>query len=318
MATVETGLRFAKLALLVNALLAIGKIATGILGNSYVLVADGIESTADIFSSVIVWGGLRVSILPADENHPFGHGKAEPVAGIVVSMILLAAALLIAVQSVHEILTPHHPPAWYTLPVLVVVVLVKETLFRVAFRAGRSLESTALKSDAWHHRSDALTSAAAFVGIAIALIGGRGYESADDWAALLACGVVAWNGLRLLRAALDEVMDAAVSPEITTAVRSLAADVEGVVAIEKCRIRKVGLHLALDIHVVVNGELTVRRGHEIAHQVKDRLLQSQHRINDVTVHIEPGARGIASGRPPGPHEPGLPQRGAAQDHLEHG
>ena len=287
MATVETGLRLAKLALLVNALLAIGKIATGILGNSYVLVADGIESTADIFSSVIVWGGLRVSVLPADENHPFGHGKAEPVAGIIVSMILLAAALLIAVQSVHEILTPHHPPAWYTLPVLVVVVLVKETLFRAAFHAGRSLESTALKSDAWHHRSDALTSAAAFVGITIALIGGKGYESADDWAALLACGVISWNGLRLLRLALDELMDASVSPDVVDQVRGLAAAVEGVAAIDKCRIRKSGLHLALDIHVVVDGELTVRRGHEIAHLVKDRLLASQHRINDVTVHVEP-------------------------------
>ncbi|HEU0009290.1 MAG TPA: cation diffusion facilitator family transporter [Verrucomicrobiae bacterium] len=287
MATVETGLRIAKLALFINALLAIGKIATGILGNSYVLIADGIESTADIFSSVVVWGGLRVSVLPADENHPFGHGKAEPVASIIVSMILLAAGLLIAVQSVHEILTPHHPPAWYTLPVLVVVVLVKETMFRAAFRAGRSLESTALKSDAWHHRSDALTSAAAFVGISIALMGGKGYESADDWAALLACGVITWNGLRLLRAALDELMDASVSPEVVAQVRELAAAVEGVAAIDKCRVRKAGLHLALDIHVVVDGDLTVRRGHEIAHRVKDRLLASQHRINDVTVHIEP-------------------------------
>ena len=290
MATVETGLRIAKLALLVNALLAVGKIATGILGNSYVLIADGIESTADIFSSVVVWGGLRVSVLPADENHPFGHGKAEPVASIIVSMILLAAALLIAVQSVHEILTPHHPPAWYTLPVLVVVVLVKETLFRAAFRTGRSLESTALKSDAWHHRSDALTSAAALIGISIALIGGKGYESADDWAALLACGVISWNGLRLLRSALDELMDASVSPEVVAQVRELAATVEGVAGIDKCRIRKSGLHLALDIHVVVDGALTVRRGHEIAHLVKDRLLASQHRINDVTVHIEPASR----------------------------
>jgi cation diffusion facilitator family transporter len=294
MATVETGLRIAKLALLINALLAIGKIATGILGDSYVLIADGIESTADIFSSVIVWGGLRVSVLPADENHPFGHGKAEPVASIIVSMILLAAAVLIAVQSVHEILTPHHPPAWYTLPVLVVVVLVKETLFRAALRAGHSLESTALKSDAWHHRSDALTSAAAFVGITIALVGGKGYEGADDWAALLACGVICWNGLRLLRAALDELMDASVSPQVVAQVRELAAAVEGVTAIDKCRIRKSGLHLALDIHVVVDGDLTVRRGHEIAHLVKDRLLASQHRINDVIVHIEPLTRHILS------------------------
>lgn len=289
MATVETGLRLSKLALLINAALAAVKIVVGVLGNSYVLIADGIESTADIFSSVVVWGGLRLAVLPADENHPYGHGKAEPVAGIIVSLLLLGAAVLIAVQSLHEILTPHRAPAWFTLPVLLVVIVTKETLFRVALRAGTSIESTALKSDAWHHRSDALTSAAAFVGITIALIGGPGYEGADDWAALLACGVVAWNGLRLLRGALDELMDAAVSPEVVTAVRQLAATVEGVAEVEKCRVRKVGLHLALDIHVVVDGELSVRRGHEIAHLVKDRLLASQHRINDVTVHIEPSA-----------------------------
>jgi len=290
MSTVETGLRLSRLALVINALLAGVKIAAGVLGNSYVLIADGIESTADIFSSVVVWGGLRVAVIPADENHPFGHGKAESVASVFVSVLLLGAALLIAVQSVHEILTPHRSPAWFTLPVLFAVIVIKETLFRLAFRAGSSLESTALKSDAWHHRSDALTSAAAFVGISIALVGGAGYESADDWAALIACGIIAWNGLRLLRAALDEVMDAAVSPAVVAGVRKLAADVEGVIAIEKCRIRKSGLHLALDIHVVVDGSLSVRRGHDIAHQVKDRLLQSQHRINDVTVHIEPASK----------------------------
>lgn len=287
MASIETGLRLSMLALVVNTLLAAIKIAAGILGHSYVLIADGIESTADIFSSLVVWSGLRVAVLPADEKHPYGHGKAESVASITVSLLLLGAALLIAAQSVKEILTPHQAPHWFTLPVLLAVIVTKEILFRFTFRAGDSLASTALKGDAWHHRSDALTSAAAFLGIAIALIGGPGYESADDWAALLACGVIAWNGLRLLRAALDELMDATVAPEIVAAVRRLAADVEGVIAIDKCRVRKAGLHLTLDIHVVVNGNLTVHRGHEIAHQVKDRLLESPHRINDVTVHIEP-------------------------------
>ena len=296
MATIETGLRLSKLALLVNALLAAVKIATGILGNSYVLIADGIESTADIFSSLVVWSGLRVAVIPADENHPYGHGKAESVASVVVSMLLLGAALLIAAQSVREILTPHLAPAWFTLPVLLVVIVIKEILFRLAFRAGQSLESTALKSDAWHHRSDALTSAAAFVGITIALVGGPGYEGADDWAALIACGVIARIGLRLLRAALDELMDASVAPDVVAAVRRLAMDVENVRAIDKCRIRKSGLHLALDIHVVVDGELSVREGHDISHLVKDRLLASPHRIQDVTVHIEPEKkRGPAAG-----------------------
>ena len=291
MSTVETGLRLSKLALLINAVLAAIKIAAGVIGNSYVLIADGIESTADIFSSVVVWGGLRVAVIPADENHPYGHGKAESVASMLVSMLLLGAALLIAAQSVREIMTPHQAPHWFTLPVLLAVIVIKETMFRLAFRVGSSIESTALKSDAWHHRSDALTSAAAFLGIAIALIGGPGYESADDWAALLACGVIGWNGFRLLRSAMDEVMDATVSPDTVASVRRLASGVDGVIGTEKCRIRKIGLHLALDIHVVVDGDLSVRHGHEIAHLVKEQLLASQHRINDVTVHIEPAVSG---------------------------
>jgi len=292
MATVETAVRLSKLSLLINTALAAIKIATGVAGNSYVLIADGIESTADIFSSVVVWGGLRLAVLPADENHPFGHGKAESLASVMVSLSLLGAAAFIAAQSIHEILTPHRSPAWFTLPVLLLVIVTKEILFRYVSRAGRSLESSALQSDAWHHRSDALTSGAAFVGIAIALIGGKGYENADDWAALVACGVIAWNGLSLLRTALNEVMDSAASPEIVAAVRRLAAEVTGVADIEKCRIRKSGLNLSLDIHVMVDGDLSVREGHEIAHLVKDRLLSSPHRINDVTVHIEPARAGM--------------------------
>jgi len=281
------GLRLSLLAVAINALLAIGKIVTGAVGNSYALVADGIESTADILSSLIVWSGLRLSLKPADANHPYGHGKAEPIAAMLVAAMLLGAAILIAMQSIREILTPHHAPKWFTLVVLLAVIVIKEILYRSVSKVGNDLESASLKGDAWHHRSDALTSAAAFVGISIALIGGRGYESADDWAALAACGVIVWNGLRLLRAALDEVMDASVSPEVTELLKTIAAGVEGVTGIEKCRVRKSGLHLAMDIHVRVDGNMSVHRGHAIAHQVKDRLLASQHRINDVTVHIEP-------------------------------
>ncbi len=287
MSNVASGLRISLLGIVVNLVLAGTKILTGVLGQSYVLIADGIESTADILSSLIVWSGLRVSSIPADENHPYGHGKAEALASAAVALMLLGAAVLIAVQSYRQIIQPHHAPKAYTLIVLVVVILVKEVLFRLAWRTGSSLDSVALKADAWHHRSDALTSAAAFVGITIALVGGKGYETADDWAALVACGIIAWNGLRFLREALNEMMDAAVSPGIVQEVRRLAREVDGVMDIEKCRIRKLGLHLALDIHVVVNGDLSVRDGHTIAHKVVEKLRCSQHRINDVTVHIEP-------------------------------
>jgi cation diffusion facilitator family transporter len=285
--SVAAGLRISLLAVSINALLAIGKIATGLLGNSYALIADGIESTADVLSSFIVWGGLRLSIKPADANHPYGHGKAESIAAMIVSLMLLGAALVIAVQSIREIRTPHHAPEWFTLVVLLVVIVIKETLYRRVFKVGNRLESSSLKGDAWHHRSDALTSGAAFIGISVALLGGRGFESADDWAALAACGVIAWNGLRLLRAALDEVMDAGVSPEVTELLKSIAAQVDGVAGIDKCRVRKSGLHLAMDIHVRVNADMSVRQSHALGHQVKNRLLSSPHRINDVTVHIEP-------------------------------
>jgi len=284
---IKSGLRLAALGAVLNALLAAGKILAGVLGHSYALVADGIESSLDVFSSVIVWGGLRVAVKPADANHPFGHGKAESIAALAVAGLLFGAAILIAVHSIREILTPHHSPAPFTLVVLLAVIVVKESLYRLAFKTGRRLKSAALKGDAWHHRSDALTSAAAFIGISIALLGGPGYESADGWAALAACGVITWNGQRLLREALDEVMDASVPTGIVELVRSIANQVEGVVDVEKCRVRKSGLHLAMDIHIVVDGAITVREGHAIAHRVKDRLLASELGINDVSVHVEP-------------------------------
>jgi cation diffusion facilitator family transporter len=287
MAALQSALKLSTVALAINAALAAIKIAAGVLGNSYVLIADGIESAADVFSSFVVWAGLRVAVRPADANHPYGHGKAEAIASAIVSLSLLGAAVILAVQSFREILAPQGPPRLFTLPVLIVVILIKEFLFRRVASAASSLGSAALKADAWHHRTDALTSAAAFVGIAIALIGGRGYETADDWAALVACAIIAWNGVRLLRETLDEMMDASVSPETVAALRKLAGEVEGVVAIEKCRVRKLGLHLALDIHVVVDGDLSVRRGHAIAHDVVKTLRASPHKVNDVTVHIEP-------------------------------
>jgi cation diffusion facilitator family transporter len=281
-----------------NVVLAIVKIATGILGHSYALIADGLESTVDIVSSLVVWTGLKISALPADADHPYGHGKAESIAGIVVALALLAAAVVIAAQSLREIITPHHAPAWYTLLVLALVIGTKETLFRFVFRVGTALTSTAVKGDAWHHRSDALTSAAAFVGISIALLGGKGYESADDWAALLACGVIAFNGYRLLRAALDELMDAAVAPPLQQQVRQLAQAVPGVLGVGACRMRKSGLGLFVDLQIQVDGNLSVFRGHAIAEQVTDRLQASALGVAGVMVHVEPEFLGVDA-PPPG-------------------
>lgn len=294
---VITGLRASLLGVAVNAALAIIKVATGIAGNSYALIADGIESSADILSSAIVWSGLRIAGEPPDPMHPYGHGKAESLAGFAVALALLGAAALIAAEAIHNIATPHLLPKWFTLPVLVMVIVTKEFLYRRVRKVGRDLGSKALLGDAGHHRADALTSIAAFIGISIALIGGPGYESADDWAALFACVVIAYNGVHLLRVALHDVMDGAVPGEVQHRIRSVAASVEGVTGVEKCRVRRSGLGLMMDIHVEVDGDMTVTESHRIAHLVRDMLVGSGLSIADVVVHIEP-TQSVPSDYPP--------------------
>jgi cation diffusion facilitator family transporter len=285
----RSGARVALVGMGANVLLATAKILAGALGNSYVLIADGIESALDIAGSAIIWGGLKFAARPADETHPYGHGKAEPVAAIIVSLGVLAAALVIAVRSVHEIFQPHHAPAPFTLAVLIVVVAVKELLFRIVDRLGRNAGSTAIQTDAWHHRTDAMTSVAAFIGISIALIGGPRWQSADAWAALFACVLIAANGWRLFYPALHEVLDTAPRGEIIERVRVAAEAVPGVLEIDKCFVRKMGLEYYVDLHVGVDERISVRAGHELAHEVKDAIKQTNPRIADVLVHIEPAA-----------------------------
>lgn len=287
MQSIGPGLGIAGSAMAINLVLALIKISTGVIGNSYALIADGIESTSDIFSSLIVLSGLQISSKPADQSHPYGHGKAESLAGMAVALFLIGAGVLIAVQAIREILTPHQSPAWFILPILAIIIVVKEGLYRRMYSVSSDLDSSSLRGDAWHHRSDAITSLAVFVGISIALIGGTGYESADDWAALLAVAIIFVNGIRLLRPALDEVMDASVSDDVEQQVISIASSVEGVVAIEKCRIRKSGLGYLMDLHVEVDSSISVKNGHAIGHMVNDRLMQSSIPITDVVIHIEP-------------------------------
>jgi cation diffusion facilitator family transporter len=283
----QTGARFALFGLIVNVFLAAAKILAGVVGHAYVLIADGIESALDVGGSIVIWAGLTFAARPPDTSHPYGHGKAEPIAAVVVALGVLAAAVVIAVQSVREIFLPHHAPAPWTLAVLVVAVIVKETLYRYVIRFGRKVESTAVKTDAWHHRIDAMTSIAAFIGISVALIGGKAWQSADDWAALVACVLIAWNGYRLARPAFFEIMDTAPRGKFIRSIREAARSVPGVVEVEKCRARKMGLDFYVDLHVGVDGNMSVHEGHEIAHRVKRAIQQSDSRIADVLVHIEP-------------------------------
>ena len=285
------GMRAALMAMAVSGVLGGVKVIAGVAGHSYALVADGVESLLDIVSSIAVWGSLKVAAADPNQRFPYGYGKAEPLAGLVIAAGLVVVAGVLAVQSVHEIRLPHQTPAPFTLIVLIVVVAVKELLFRWLVRTGREIESRAMESDAWHHRSDALTSIAAFIGISIALWGGKGYESADDWAALAACALIAYNGVRLFRDALREILDAAPHGETLHRIRSVAAAVPGVTGIDDCRARKSGLGWLVDIHVEVDGEMPVREGHRIAHAVKDALLASDAGVLDALVHIEPSGHG---------------------------
>jgi len=272
---------------LLNLGLAVVKFAGGILGNTYALVADGVESLLDAFSSVVVWAGFRVAARPPDVNHPYGHGKAEPLAAMVVALVVFGACVWIAVHAVREIVTPHQGPHWATLPLLALIVAAKYGFSRRLLGEGEREGSTALRAEAWHHYADALTSAAAFAGITIAVVGGEGYEAADDWAALLACVIIATNGVKIFRRALDDVMDLAAPESFDAEVRAVALAVPGVRGLDKCRVRKSGLSHLVDIHVEVDPALSVRRGHDIAGAVKHALLSSPLRITDVLVHIEP-------------------------------
>ena len=283
----KRSLRVTFIGMAVNALLSIAKLVAGIVGNSYALVADSVESLADVFSSIIVWRGVVVAAAPADEDHPYGHGKAEPIAAATVAAILLIAAVGISIQATREMFAPHPGPQPFTLVVLLITVAIKETLFRFVAHEGAQLESSVVRTDAWHHRSDAITSLAAAVGISIALVGGRGFESADSIAAVVAAIIIAWNGWRLLRPALDELMDTAPSESFNAQIKKIAAGISGVSAVEKCKVRKMGFHYFVDLHVEVNPEMTVQRGHEIAHSVKDEIRRQLPAVHDVLVHIEP-------------------------------
>jgi cation diffusion facilitator family transporter len=285
----KRGLRTTFLGLAVNTLLSMAKFAAGILGHSHALVADAVESLADIFSSLIVWRGLVLAAEPPDADHPYGHGKAEPIAAAIVSTILLGAAAWITIQACRAMGQPHDSPRPFTLLVLIGVMIVKESLFRFVLSEGVSVQSSAMRTDAWHHRSDAITSLAAALGISVALLGGKAYSAADEIAAIVAAVIIAWNGCRLLRPALNELMDTAPDREIVESIKQTAAAVPGVDCVEKCLMRKVGYHYFVDMHVQVNPQMTVQRSHEIAHEVKDKIRNRFHTVRDVLVHIEPSA-----------------------------
>jgi len=270
-----------------NALLAIIKWVTGYFGNSYALIADAIESTTDFFSSFLVLFGLKYASRPADKNHPYGHGKAEPLVTFLVVGFLITSAIVIAHESIKHIRTPHEPPKAFTLFILAAIILWKEISYQLVIRKSKETKSTLLKADAWHHRSDAITSVTAFIGISIALIMGKGYEAADDWAALFASAFILYNCYLIFRPALGEIMDEHHYDDLIDQIRTLSIKVPGIVATEKCQVRKVGMRYFIDLHIIVDGDISVREGHDIAHTLKDNLMHELPELANILIHVEP-------------------------------
>jgi len=284
---VQGNVRAVALGLGINAVLGVAKLTAGLAGHSHGLTADAVESAVDLLGSAVVWRGVIVAARPADEEHPYGHGKAEAITAAGVATLLLLAAAAIAGQSLQDLFRPRTAPEPWTLGVLAVVILVKELLFRLVLKQGEISGSAAVRMDAWHHRSDAVTSLAAAVGIFVTWVGGAAWVSADTTAALFAAAIVGWNGWRFLRPALEELMDATPSPEITDAIRNTAETVGGVDNVEKCLVRRMGWQLLVDMHVRVRHDMTVAQSHEIAHRVKDAVRGRMPEVHDVLVHIEP-------------------------------
>ncbi len=283
----KTAVKTTYFSILSNASLAILKWIAGYFGNSYALIADAIESTTDIFSSFLVLLGLKYSSKPADKNHPYGHGRIEPLVTFAVVGSLIISAIIIARQSIINIQTPHELPKVYTLFVLAAIIAWKETSYRIVVNKSKETKSSSLKADAWHHRSDAITSLAAFIGISIALIMGKGFESADDWAALFAAGFILYNCYLIFRPALGEVMDEHTHDDLVDQIREISKGVPGVIETEKCFIRKTGMKYAVDLHITVDGASSVKEGHITSHKLKDKLKSEMSEISNVLIHIEP-------------------------------
>lgn len=280
-------LRVTALGAAVNCVLASGKLTAGIFGHSEALVADAVESFADIAGSFIVWRGLAIAARPPDEDHPYGHGKAESISAAMIATVLMLAAVGIVVRASSDLFQPHEPPRPWTLLVLVGVILIKEGLFRYVSRAGAETRSRAVATDAWHHRSDAITSFAAGIGITIAWIGGPAWASADDVAAVFAAGIIGWTGWRLLRPALEDLMDAAADPSLREAVRQIAEEQPGVDRVEKVLVRRSGWQLLIDMHLWVDPQMTVAASHRLAHSVKDAIRRQHPAVREVLIHVEP-------------------------------
>ena len=279
-------IRLVLLGVLGNAVLALIKGTAGILGNSYALIADAIESTTDVFSSLLLYFGLRLASHPPDANHPYGHGRAESLATFITVAFLLASAGIIVYKSIIHIITPHKVPASFTLIVLLTVVAVKEGLFRLFRQKSSEAGNGALEAEAWHHRSDALTSLAAFCGITVSLVMGKGWESADDWAALAAAAIIFYNAWRIFRPALADIMDEDRFGELRARIIAAAEQEDIVQAVQECLVRKLGSTFVVDLRLLVDGQLTVTELCLMKKQLRTRLAAAEGQLGRIFIECD--------------------------------
>ena len=279
--------RAALLGLGVNLGLGVVKLVAGLLGNSFALLSDAVNSLGDAFTSAIVLFALRVAQRPADPEHPYGHTRAEAVAAANVALVLILSALLVGWAAIQRLAIPHELPPPWTLWIAGANVALKEGLYQYKVRVSRRTGSAAILANAWDHRSDALSARAVLVGLALVRWGGPRFIAADEVAALVVVAAIIWSGAVLFRTSVHELLDVQADEALVAAVRRSAAGVPGVRGVEKLWIRKSGLEYLADIHIEVDPQLTVAAGHAIGHAVKDRLLDEFTTLRDVLVHLEP-------------------------------
>ena len=279
-------IRLVLLGVLGNAVLALIKGTAGIHGNSYALIADAIESTTDVFSSLLLYFGLRLASHPPDANHPYGHGRAESLATFITVAFLLASAGIIVYKSIIHIITPHKVPASFTLIGLLTVVAVKEGLFRLFRQKSSEAGNGALEAEAWHHRSDALTSLAAFFGITVSLVMGKGWESADDWAALVAAAIIFYNAWRIFRPALADIMDEDRFGELRARIIAAAEQEDIVQAVQECLVRKLGSTFVVDLRLLVDGRLTVTELCLMKKRLRTRLAATEGQLGRIFIECD--------------------------------
>jgi len=268
------------------ALIAIKAVA-GILGNSFALLADAVESATDALSSLFLWMGLRYAQRPPDENHPYGHGRLEPLLTFLVVAFLLGSALSIGIQGYLNLKNPQTLPKPFTLVVLLGIIAWKEATFHYIRLKAKRLHSSVLQVEAWHHRSDALSSLFALVGIGMAWILGPDFAWLDEAAALISALILVLNAYRIFRKAFSEIMDEDVYQPLANRILEIGESLPFIMGIPTCRIRKLGTRYYVDLHVWVDPSMSVAQSHAHAHDLKDCIMADQPQIQDVLIHVEP-------------------------------